>query len=162
MMYAFQLCYNNHMLKRALVLIAAVIVFVVIFDAIFHNAYRPSNKTEVVLGGKTFAVDVADTPVLQERGLSGHAPLADNAGMLFVFGAPDKYGFWMKEMNFPLDIIWISSDYHIVFMEKNLAPRTYPTIYYPASPAQYVLEISAGQTDTLNIKIGDAVNFTKN
>jgi len=146
------------MLQKVLLFIAVLVVFLVIFDAIFHN--NPS-KMDVVLGGKTFIMDIADTPALQEQGLSGRTQLADNAGMIFIFSTPDEYGFWMKDMNFPLDIIWLSPDKHVVFMEKSLTPQTYPTIYYPTSPASYVLEISAGEADALNLKIGDTVNFTK-
>ena len=68
----------------------------------------------------------------------------------------------MKDMLFPLDIIWISSDFHIVHIEKNLSAQTYPTIYYPNAPAEYVLEISAGESDKNNIKIGDLVKISKN
>jgi uncharacterized membrane protein (UPF0127 family) len=146
------------MLQKVLFFIAIVLVFLVVFDAFFHN--KPT-KMDVVLGGKTFIMDIADTPVLQTQGLSGRTALSNDAGMIFVFSTPGEYGFWMKDMNFPLDIVWISPDSHIIFMEKSLATSTYPQVYYPTSPAQYVLEISAGQADALNLKIGDAVNFIK-
>jgi len=107
-------------------------------------------------------VETAMTPAEWERGLSGHAPLAQDVGMLFIFDKPDNYGFWMQKMNFPLDIIWISPDFHIVHIEKNLSPETYPTVYYPNALAKYVLEISAGETDKNNIKIGDFVKISKN
>ena len=140
-------------------LIAVLVIFLVIFDAVFHNK---STKAEVVLDGKTFRVETATTPAQWQKGLSGHASLAENAGMLFVFDKPDNYGFWMKDMLFPLDIIWISSDFHIIYIEKNLSPDTYPTVYYPNAPAEYVLEISGGLTDENNIKIGDLVKILKN
>lgn len=146
------------MLKRALVLVAAIVVFIVIFDAIFHN--NPS-RMGVVLGGKTFTADIADTQVTQEQGLSGRKTLANDAGMIFVFDTPDNYGFWMKDMNFPLDIVWISPDYKIVHMENSVTSSTYPKIYYPNASTQYVLEISAGQIKKLNVQIGDTVSFLK-
>ena len=142
-------------------MIAVLVIFLVIFDAVFHNK-NTQVQMEVVLGGKTFLMETATTPAEQERGLSGHAPLSDNSGMLFIFDKPDNYGFWMKDMLFPLDIIWISSDFHIVHIEKNLSAQTYPTIYYPNAPAEYVLEISAGESDKNNIKIGDLVKILKN
>ena len=114
------------------------------------------------MGSTTYTMDIADTPAEQEQGLSGRPPLAPDTGMIFIFDKPDNYGFWMKDMNFPLDIIWISSDLHIIHIEKNLTPQTYPTVYYPNVPTQYVLEISAGQTDQNNIKIGDLVKILKN
>lgn len=140
-------------------LIAVLVIFLVIFDAIFHN--RPT-VAQVTVDGKTYQMDIADTPALQEQGLSGHAPLASDAGMIFIFSTPDNYGFWMKDMLFPLDIIWISSDFHIIHIEKNLSPETYPTVYYPNAPAEYVLEISGGLANENNIKIGDLVKISKN
>jgi uncharacterized membrane protein (UPF0127 family) len=115
----------------------------------------------VSLGGTHYNVEVADTTYLQEKGLSGHAPLSENEGMLFIFNKPDTYGFWMKDMLFPLDIIWIGADMHVVHIENSLAPETYPTVYYPQSPALYVLEVSAGEAQKHNIKIGDNVYFEK-
>ncbi len=139
-------------------MLSVIIIFLVIFDAIFHNTHK---QVEVVLNGKTFVMDIADTPTKQEQGLSGHQPLADNVGMIFIFDKPGNYGFWMKDMLFPLDIIWVSDDFHIVHIEKNLAPETYPTIYYPGAPSKYVLEISAGGSDQNNIKIGDLVKISE-
>jgi uncharacterized membrane protein (UPF0127 family) len=106
-------------------------------------------------------MEVADTNQLKEKGLSGHAPLAKNQGMLFVFKTPDAYGFWMKDMLFPLDIIWLGEDYRVVHVEHAVSPDTYPKIFTPTSPALYVLEISAGQADLLGIKIGDSVQIVK-
>jgi uncharacterized membrane protein (UPF0127 family) len=140
-------------------LIAVLVIFLVVFDAVFHN--NPS-KMDVVLGGKTFVMDIADTPAEQEQGLSGRLSLAPDTGMIFIFDTPDNYGFWMQKMNFPLDIIWISSDYRIVHIEKNLSPETYPTVYYPNAPSKYVLEISGGLADENDIKIGDLIKISAN
>jgi uncharacterized protein len=147
------------MLKRALLLIVVILAFVVIFDAIFHN--RPT-EAKVTLGGKTFTVEIADTPVLQQMGLSGHKPLADDEGMIFIFPSPGKYNFWMKDMLFPIDIIWISSKGKVVGFEKSLSPDTYPKTFGPDALSQYVLEVSAGQVEKLNLKIGDKILFKSN
>lgn len=149
-------CYNTLMFKRVLIIITCLVIFLVIYDAVFHN--KPTQML-VVLGGKTFVMDIADTPVVQEQGLSGRKSLPDDGGMIFVFAQPDNYGFWMKDMNFPLDIVWLSPDLKIVHVEKSLATSTYPTIFYPNALSSYVLEISAGQSDKLNIKIGDTVEL---
>ena len=140
-------------------LIAVLVIFLVIFDAIFHN--KPT-VAQVTVDGKTYQMDIADTPAALEQGLSGHAPLAPDAGMIFIFSTPDNYGFWMKDMLFPLDIVWVGADLRVVHIEKNLSPQTYPTIYYPGAPAEYVLEISGGLADENNIKIGDLVKISKN
>lgn len=135
-------------------LIALSIIYLIVFSNILY-------KTNVSVGGNVFSVEVADTSRLLEKGLSGHEPLAPNSGMLFVFKTSDKYGFWMKDMLFSLDIIWISQDFKVVHIEKNLSSETYPKIFYPSAPSLYVLEVSAGIVDLLKIKTGDSVQITK-
>ncbi len=116
----------------------------------------------VILGGKTFSVEIAKTDMERERGLSLHVPLSDSQGMLFIFPTEGLYGFWMKDMLFPIDIVWIDSNLKIVHIEKDLSPETYPKIFSPGAESLYVLEIPAGQSDILNIKTGDRVKFVKN
>jgi uncharacterized membrane protein (UPF0127 family) len=113
----------------------------------------------VGIGGTTINVVVADTPAEQEQGLSGHSPLAAGDGMLFVFKAPALYGFWMKDMLFPLDIIWISADHKITYIEKSLQPSTYPETFAPKLPSQYVLEVIAGTADKNHWTVGEDVSF---
>ena len=48
--------------------------------------------------------------------------MSENQGMLFIFNYPSKQGFWMKEMMFPLDIIWLDSNYSVIHIEKKLQP----------------------------------------
>ena len=79
--------------------------------------------------------------------------------MLFIFLIPDKYGFWMKDMKFSLDLIWMDKNLAIVDMTKNLSPETFPAVFSSSSPVKYVLEVNAGWSDRNKIKIGDTVVF---
>lgn len=112
-----------------------------------------------MVGGKTFNIDVADTTYTLSKGLSGRAALGKNEGMVFVFDKLDKYGIWMKDMLFSIDIIWMDENFKIVHIEKSVGPETYPTIFSPDRLSMYVLEIAAGQVDLLGIKVGDKVDF---
>jgi hypothetical protein len=147
------------MIWRKLVII---VVFLVVISGVFMFFSYDNRKMEVELGGKTFSVKIADTNITRERGLSGHSSLLDNQGMIFVFDKPDTYGFWMKNMFFPIDIIWISQDLKINHIQMSVSPETYPKIFYPEEKSLYVLEISAGQSQVLNLKIGDSIRFVKN
>ncbi len=113
---------------------------------------------EITIGQTKFQVEVADTPALQAKGLSGHKALLENQGMLFIFKEPSMPGFWMKDMNFPIDIIWIS-DGKVVGIAENLLPDNSPSrpLYYPPSIIDRVLEITAGTVLKYNLKIGDDV-----
>lgn len=86
--------------------------------------------------------------------------LGEREGMLFIYEQPGKLGFWMKNMQIPLDILWIDSRRQIVDIAKNVSPckEECPTME-PQKEAQYVLEIKAGSVDSYAIEIGDAVSF---
>lgn len=134
-------------------------VCLVIFSIILFVLSSTTYTAKVILGDKTFNVDVAETKYFLEKGLSGRDGLGTDEGMFFIFKKPSNYGFWMKDMKFPIDIIWIGQDFRIVHIEKSVFPNTYPKVFYPNAPSQYVLEVSAGQSEALNLKNGDLVYF---
>lgn len=105
-------------------------------------------------------VEVADTPEERSAGLSGTQPLSDFAGMLFLFDTPDRYGFWMSDMTYPIDIFWIDDSHRIVHIEERVPPESYPAVYTPDYPARYVVETKSGFAETFSIKVGDPVTFS--
>lgn len=108
--------------------------------------------------GYTLPVSIADTPQALEKGLSGTAMLAPDTGMLFIFKTPGQYGFWMKDMQYPLDIIWLDSSFKIVHIEENVTPATYPKIFYGTPDTLYVLEVNAHTASKMQFIEGQ--NFT--
>ncbi|MFA5840754.1 MAG: DUF192 domain-containing protein [Candidatus Paceibacterota bacterium] len=114
---------------------------------------------QIVIGGQTLNVDLALTPLGQTQGLSGRSELRENEGMLFVFEQPGKYSFWMKDMKFPLDIIWIGEDMNVIYIQKNASPESYPESFVSEKNAKYVLEVFAGFADKNNLKEGDKVEY---
>lgn len=127
-----------------------------------HNA-------QLILKNKNILyLQIASSSADRENGLSFKEKINDNEGMLFVFENAEVQKFWMKDMNFDLDIIWfISTDnkkLKIVHVEKNVSKNSYnkevkhlTKIYQNPEnfPANYVLEINAGLFDKLNLNIGD-------
>ena len=103
--------------------------------------------------------ELADTPAEHEQGLSGRTALPENQGLLFIFDQSGQYNFWMKEMNFPIDIIWLDENKKIIDITANLATSTYPANFTSRAPAKYVLEVNAGFTAQNNIKIGNQAEF---
>ena len=146
-----------------------IFVGVLAFPSIF--SHRGSKGEQIItIGGKEFRVEIADTFASRARGLSGHAPLAEDEGILFIFDAPGNYGFWMKGMKFPIDIVWIRGD-KVVGVSENLpVPSSMLDFktYYPPEPvypvrgeisrgADKVLEVKAGAVEKYGFKIGDMV-----
>lgn len=105
--------------------------------------------------------ELADTKSSRELGLSGRPIMKDGEGLLFEFDASGRYGFWMKDMMFPLDIIWINQDGIVVEVERNVKPDSYPKTFMNASPASYVLELNAGIAEKHRLFIGSKVKISK-
>lgn len=107
-----------------------------------------------------FSVEVADTPARQAQGLSGRPTLGEREGLLFVFPQAGVYNFWMKDMLFPIDIIWIGEDRRVVDLTEDARPESYPKTFASRVPARYVLEVPAGTVRRENFVIGDPVAGT--
>jgi len=125
----------------------------------FATTTPPQALKKISIGGNTLRVTVVSTEASRERGLSGRTGLQTDEGMLFAFPTDGTYGFWMKDMLFPIDMIWISADKHIVYMAENVAPGTYPKSFVPTQPARYVLEVPAGYAHGHSIKVGELVSL---
>ncbi|MEK7564821.1 MAG: DUF192 domain-containing protein [Patescibacteria group bacterium] len=108
-------------------------------------------------------VEVMRTEAEVQKGLSGRPYLDQDKGMLFIFAKSDIYRFWMPDMHFPIDIIWINNN-QVVDISKNV-PTDFdpvkPKFYSPSKKANYVLEVNAGFSKKNNIKIGDPFNFVQ-
>lgn len=117
-------------------------------------------RSGVRIGDKTFSVELALTSEQQALGLGQRDSLAENSGMLFVFKPASRQTFWMKDMRFDLDMVWIADGKILDITRHAPAPKEgtmageLPT-YSPKTEADYVLEINSGQAD--GMKIGDRV-----
>ena len=112
---------------------------------------------DVLVGDVRVRALVADTNTLREKGLSGVERIADDEGMLFVFDQPDIHAFWMPDMNFSIDIIWVDVHKKIIGVSENAQPLidgARPAYYHPSAPAQYVLEVPAGFFQKHGLKKG--------
>lgn len=118
-------------------------------------------ESSVQIRNTVIPVELARTSLEQQRGLSGRATLDPNKGMLFIFTRADYYKFWMPDMQFPIDIIWIN-DNTVVDISANVSNAfdpINPTYYSPRTPAQYVLEVNSGFAAVHSINIGDSVEL---
>jgi len=80
--------------------------------------------------------------------------LVEVDGMLFVFEEEKRHPFWMKDMHFPIDIIWISGERKVLEITYGVSPETYPDIFQPQQPVKYVIEVEAGRAEEINIEEG--------
>lgn len=117
-------------------------------------------KVNISINNYTLLVDLSITFEQIILGLSNKNSIKENEGMLFVLNPSSRRGFWMKDMKFPIDIIWLNENKEIVNIKKSLEPCvTNCPVYYPDRESKYVLETVAGFADKQNLKVGDTIIF---
>src|SRR3989344_229602 len=143
-----------------------IIISGLLLTGIVLKNFSTQSKQKTVkaqINGNEFVLDVADNEELRSKGLSGRNFLVDNSGMIFIFPEKNYYTFWMKDMKFPLDFIWID-DYIIKDITENVFPPVGAELtdivrVNPGSKINKVIEVSAGTIKKLNLQIGDNVEF---
>jgi len=146
--------------KRFFVIVGLFVIFLIV--SILLVAVRENKQgvgmVKVKICLAAFDVEVADTAFLQTKGLSGRPGLPKNYGMLFVFDDLGMRKFWMKDVQFPLDFVWIREN-KVVGIVYGAEPETGDnlTIYESPEPVDRVLEVNAGEIMNYGIKAGDAV-----
>ncbi len=113
-----------------------------------------SSHPAASFGGVSLRIDYATMPEARERGLGGRESIPSDYGMLFVFPRDDQYGFWMKDTFVPLDMFWLDAQGHVVYIAQDVATSSYPNVFYPSTPARYVLETAAGFARAHSIATG--------
>ena len=117
-------------------------------------------QAQVMVGEAVFRTALARTPAQQQRGLGGCRHMQDGQAMYFPVRPAARPAFWMKDMHFPIDIVWIS-DNQVISIEHNIAPPAANTltlpVYHPPQPVDAVLEMNAGLAQELRIQSGSTV-----
>lgn len=121
-----------------------------------------SETATVTIDGHIVDAEIADTGPLRERGLSYRDGLEPDTGMLFIYGDASIRGFWMFEMRFCLDMLWIA-DGRLVGAAEDACPAESPDDEIPRfrspEPVQYVLEVEAGWLDDHDVETGALVEL---
>jgi uncharacterized membrane protein (UPF0127 family) len=120
------------------------------FVKLYANVPQPCkapyrNDATVSVGINKISAEVAQTNSQKDKGLGGRTCIAADQGMLF--------------MKFPIDMVWIDSNHTVVTIKSNVSPSTYPQNFKNSEPAQYVLELKAGQAKALDINNGVNLSF---
>lgn len=96
----------------------------------------------------------------RQIGLMFRGHLAEDKGMLFVFESEDYHAFWMKNMHFAIDFIWMDSDKKVIYISRDVQPcRNSCDNFMPSEKTKYVLEVCSGFADKNNLHIGDKAVF---
>ncbi len=111
------------------------------------------------LGGQTVYASLALTNETRALGLSYTSALPADIVKVFKFDTDERWSFWMKGMEYSIDIIWVTASGTIAHIETNVSPSTYPNSFTPPVPTRYVIETIPGLLASLNLKVGDNVDM---
>ncbi len=142
------------------IILGSVVFIMVIGLGVVYSFVGKNKVINIKIGENIFKAEVAETMGQKAKGLGYRDELARDGAMYFDFEKEDRYGFWMMGMKFPIDIIWIKKDV-VVGIEKNVpapapgTPESALKLYHPSQAIDRVVEINAGLSDELGIKIGD-------
>ncbi len=138
---------------------AALIAFG-IFAVVNGIISLTDNKSRLVAPKGIITIETVETPEDKRIGLSGRASIGKNEGMLFTFdSAKTQNCFWMKDMQFSIDMVWLDENKNVVTVTNNVSPDTYPESFCPDSPASYGLEVGEGRAAELGIVPGETLRF---
>ena len=144
-------------MKILFLILGIVILLILIFIKIgYLNPKTPTAE----INGHVFSLYLAKTQAEQATGLAKFNRITENQGMLFLFTKADNYSFWMKDMKFPIDIIFIGDNKVVdVFGKVPVSPNDNLPVYTTKIKADKVLEINSGLAKKYGIKIGTKVNL---
>jgi hypothetical protein len=144
-------------IKKTIKILIFVLFLAFLFSLLQENGYfsLTRKQVKVLLGEEELNVWVSETNKEKARGLSGTEKMEENEGMLFIFPIESTPSFWMKEMFFPVDIVWINSEKEIIEITEKVFPESYPELIIPQNKIKYVVEVVGGWTKDKGVKIGD-------
>ena len=131
---------------------AAVVIVMILVIALEINRLG-------VISGTPIFLYRAKTTAQKAQGLGKQKMICARCSLLFDYERPQEIGIWMKDMQFPIDIIWLNADKKIIHIEENVAQDSYPKTYKSEKPASSVLELNAGFVRDNGIKEGQSVWF---
>ena len=156
---------KNKMLLIALAILVLVIAVVSAVLTFRGSASGKLDRGTARLKNREFQVEIAEDMISRARGLSYRGSLAEDEGMLFIFDRPSVQKFWMKDMNFAIDILWFRGD-ELIGIAKNVPPEPGASIlnlksYASPGKADRVLEIRAGLSDKYGFEAGDKMELRR-
>lgn len=146
--------------EQAIILVMAIVLMGLLVWWVCTNFFYKSGAT-ITIGETVFAAKVAKSEEERAAGLSGTAYLPPNHAMLFVFPHADFWGIWMRDMRYPIDVVWLDETYKVVHIEHSMQPGSYPKVYRPTKKAKYVVEFAASTAKMTYLTIGQEVRIVQ-
>ena len=147
--------------KSYSILASVLLLSSFITEGALAQEFSYAHATVITPKGVSIPVEVSDTPEKRSLGLGKRDKLEKGWGMLFVFEKRIPHSFWMKNMRFPIDIIWLDNQ-RIVELAENVPPPQEgesPKVMEPRLPSNFVLELESGRARALGLKVGQKLSY---
>jgi uncharacterized protein len=141
------------------VAVVAVVLTIPVY-ALFASrgdASVPAASYRLRMHNATYNLTAAVTEAEQTKGLGQRQSLAAKEGMLFWYADEGQRCFWMKDMHFAIDMLWVGHDKKVVKIVPKATPDSYPQTW--CADAQYVIELSAGVAAKEGVRLGTQLDF---
>lgn len=150
----------RHYVGLSLKTVLAYFVFIICFFSVpviqwFIDQVEAIQVERGIIGETAITIEIVNDYEERILGLSGRESIPENHAMLFVFPDNDYHGIWMKDMNFPIDIIWLNEFSEVTHMKENVSPDTFPKVFRPTKKTRFILEFNAGFIKENSIKLRD-------
>ena len=148
---------------KSYIILASVLFlhFSFITEGKLAQEFSYAHATVITPKGVSIPVEISDTPEKRSLGLGKRDKLEKGWGMLFVFEKRIPHSFWMKNMRFPIDIIWLDNQ-RIVELAENVTPPQVgesPKVKEPRLPSNFVLQIESGRARALGLNVGQKLSY---
>lgn len=138
-------------------LLIILVGFILLFSSFI--LFQFNNKKYIYIDNNKFSAEIVATEKTRQKGLSGRESLAWQHAMVFKFEQEEYWNIWMKDMKFPIDVLWVNKDGKIVSIEKNLQPSSYPKTFGPNQESFTVIELPPGSVEAFKISTNSIVNL---
>ena len=140
--------------NKVLIILSLLSIFMIAGGVV---AWSLNDPCPLRLKQGCFKLETAATPESRAKGLGGRDQLPPGNGMLFIHPSPGKHCFWMKDMRFAVDMIWLDANKKIVMIKPNAQPDTYPQSFCPDQDSLYVIELPAGAAEQNQLTVGNTL-----
>jgi uncharacterized membrane protein (UPF0127 family) len=138
--------------KYAFWVVALCVIVLIVLGISGHGHDRTLR-----LPSGNYGLKIANNTAERAKGLGGRDHLDEGSGMLFVFSETGKRCFWMKDMRFSIDMLWVDGTKKLTHIEHSVAPETYPNPF--CADGRYVIELPAGVAAHNHLQAGDTITF---
>lgn len=150
-------------LWRIIIAVVILLVMIVAYSRysgpVIEYFFVHSDEQTIYVNRAAFSVSVAADRESRRQGLSGVTGLPEYGGKLFIFETSGKHGIWMKDMLFPIDVLWFDEQFTLIHVEQNMTPESYPAVFAPPTDARFVLEVNAYTAEALNLSVGNTLTL---